>query len=192
MDTSVIEFLSQYDASIIFLGSVFFGESVIIAASYVAAQGVWGIPLVFIYAFLGTILSDSLWFWIGKKLSKWLHTKPSFQKKYQRYTPFIEKIGGKKPFLVLLFIKFLYGTRIITIVYLSIRRIPFSKFLLFNSIGTAIWLCVIIAIGWGVEKGLAYLLPVFSKIEYTILVIVLLIIAFRLFSVWTNKMLIKK
>jgi len=101
-------------------------------------------------------------------------------------------ITGQKPFLALLFIKFLYGTRILTILYLSIRKVHYPTFFLFNTIGTVFWLLVMIFVGWLVGRGTADAGQVFSRVEYTLTALVLLIVLYRIITTWLGKEITKK
>lgn len=73
---------------------------------------------------------------------------------------------SRRAFLALLFIKFLYGTRIITIMYLSIHRLRFRTFFLFNAIGTFLWLLVMVTIGWYASVRIDGDIPDIKKFQY--------------------------
>src|SRR3989344_7628269 len=154
MDLSIINLLTTYQLPAIFIGAFFFGETVILAAAFLAGQGIWSVESVFWLSLAGTVASDSLWFLLGLTFFKFTKRWEKFQDKYKLFLAKLEKITGQKPFLSLLFIKFLYGTRILTIIYLSIRKIHFGRFLIFNTVGTILWLFVMIGVGWLVGQGI--------------------------------------
>ena len=104
----------------------------------------------------------------------------------------LKKIFGQKPFLWLLVIKFLYGTRILTILYLSSQKMRFGLFALFNSLGTILWLAVIMSLGVLGGKGLVNLYPQFQKIQYLIIIILVLVVLFKILTSWISKRLKKK
>lgn len=189
-DNLVIELLTKYQLIIVFVGSFFLGESVIISCGFLAAQGILNMPYVFILAFLGTVISDSLWFCCGK-LIFWKKKNFIDDKKYNKLVKRIDQITGKKQFWALLFIKFLYGTRILTIIYLSIRRIKFSIFTFFNSLGTILWLSVVLTIGWLAGKGYGNVVPVFNGVKYLLIGLIILLILYRVVSQWITKKIAK-
>lgn len=188
----ITNLLVTYQAPAIFLGAFFFGETVIITAAFLAAHGVWSISLVFWLALIGTVVSDSLWFFLGRyffvKTNRWQNER----EKYDHFLVKLERLFGRKPFLILLFIKFLYGTRILTIVYLSLRRMPFWLFLLFNTLGTVIWLLVVLAIGWFAGLGIANILPVFHRVEYAVSILLLILVLYKIVSSWIEKKIAKE
>ncbi|OHB06029.1 MAG: hypothetical protein A3B22_00820 [Candidatus Zambryskibacteria bacterium RIFCSPLOWO2_01_FULL_47_33] len=191
MDPSIINLLSTYQLPAIFLGAFFFGETVILTAAFLAGQGTWSIESVFWLSLAGTVISDSLWFLLGQTFFQFTKRWEKYQDKYQTFLIKLEQTTGQRPFLSLLFIKFLYGTRILTILYLSIRKVRYSTFLLFNTIGTIIWLLVMILVGWLVGRGVGNVVQVFSRVEYIVTALVLLIMFFKVMTTWLSKKIVK-
>lgn len=191
-ESFIYSILQFYGPVMIFAGSVLFGESIILTASVLSAQGLWSPFLVFLLAFLGTIISDGMWFFFGNRFMVWRMKRKKQKKEETNMLSFVEKISHQKPFYVLLFIKFLYGTRILTILYLAHRKISFTKFLLFDALGTIIWLIVLIPIGLLTGKGVLNLTQGVRTFEYIITTIAVLIIFYRLVLLWINKKFMKK
>lgn len=192
MESLIIQLLTTYQLPAIFLGSFFFGETVIIAAGFLYAQGLWSLPNILLLAFAGTILSDSMWFLFGGRILPFIEKKTKHKEKTDKLLKSIEKFVGEKPFLSLLFIKFLYGTRIFTIIYLSIRKIKLLTFITFDTIGTLIWLFVVVGIGWLAGKSVVNLVPFLDKIQYSLLFLVFIIILLRFFTIWISKKITKE
>lgn len=196
MDFLFIQLLLTYQAPAIFLGSLFFGETVILSAAFLAGQGLWSLATVFWLALTGTIIADVIWFQFGKFLMPYMQrlwkNKAKHQDKYQTIVSKLESITGHKPFLALLFIKFLYGTRILTIFYLSAHQIKLSTFILFDIIGTIFWLAVMLALGWLAGQGLADYILIVNGTKFVLLFLVLVVLFFKLASLWLEKKIIKK
>jgi len=190
-ETLVFEFLRLYQLPLVFIGAFLFGETVIISAAFLASQGAMSIFYVALLAFLGTVISDSLWFYFGNYLF-WQRKYLIDNDKYQWVIDQIRQKTGNKSFLALLFIKFLYGTRVLTIIYLSTQKLKFRTFLLFNSLGTMIWLSVILPIGWLAGKGIANFVSLLNKIEYLLIALVIFVIIFRMAAIWLTKKLTKE
>lgn len=182
--------LIDYHLPAIFLGAFFFGETVIISAAVLAAKGYWSLWVVFWFSLIGTIASDCIWFYCGQAIFRLTHRWEKHRPKYERILAALEKLTGKRPFLSLLFIKFLYGTRVLIIMYLSVRRLPFWLFFVFNTIGTAVWLMVILTLGWLTSTQLLDAFPIFNKIQYLLLALLVLILLIRFISIWLRKKLI--
>ncbi len=187
----LIGFFGSYQIPLIFFGSFFFGDTVILSLAVLSAQGVISIYLLILFGFLGTILSDTIWFYAGSYL---LNNKSSFKekvKKYDRLISSVNRITGKRPFLFLLFAKFMYGTRIFFIAYLSIKKLRYPVFLLFDALGTMIWLFALTMIGWLAGKGITNLIPILKKGEYLLTTIILLAIIMRVATGWISKRIAK-
>lgn len=192
LDGSIFHILSLYQLPAIFLGAFFFGETVIITAAFLAAQGFWSLGNIFWLSLAGTLISDSLWFLFGQRILQIFHRWERYKEQSTNLLATLEKITGQRPFLSLLFIKFLYGTRILTIVYLSIRKMKFLTFAVFDTIGSALWLAIIISIGWLAGKGIINLVPFLNKFEYAMLFLILVILIFRFGTIWLSKKITKE
>jgi len=191
MNTFIEPMLLAYQLPAIFLGAFFFGETVVITAAALSAQGIWSVFNVFWLSLAGTVISDAIWFLSGQAIFRLTNKWSKNQKKYQSLIAKLDKITGQKPFLSLLFIKFLYGTRILTILYLSVRQIGFWAFVIFDTVGTIFWLVVVISIGWLAGKGVVNFIPLVHKTEYALLAIVLVVVFFKLITLWIEKKITK-
>ncbi len=184
------QFLGEHQILLIFLGSFLLGESVIITLALLAAQGIISLPFLFLFGVLGTIVSDTAWFYIGKILQ----SKHFFKKKLHRHHRLffsVNKITGKKPFLFLLVAKFLYGTRILFITYLSIRKLRYLTFILFDTLGTMVWFAIIISLGWLAGKGIVNFIPIFRSVQYFVAAIIILLIIIKVLTLWFTKKIAK-
>ncbi len=183
----IIALLITYQFPAIFLGSVIFGETIILAAAYLAGEGWWSVYTVFWITFSGTILSDSVWFYLGGKLIKKSNEWQEKQERYKKLMAFLERVTHGRAFLSLLFIKFMYGTRIITIMYLSIHKLRFRTFLLFNAIGTFFWLLVMVALGWYASIKIGGDIPDIKKFQYGVSALFVFIVLTRVGGVYLRK-----
>jgi membrane protein DedA with SNARE-associated domain len=181
------ELLAQYGWIAVFFGAFFFGETVIITTAVLVFTQEWSLPLALFLTFLGTIASDSIWFLVGQKL-----LGPKFQEteKWKQSEKMIAALSGRfhnKPFLILLFIKFLYGTRVLTIVYLSVRNMSFWTFLLFNTIGTVIWLALLFAMSVLAIQSSASLFSALNWFEVALTAGIASLLAIRIINIWITR-----
>lgn len=186
---AIFSLLSNHAEPLIFLGAFFFGETVIITAAFLATQGVVSLEAVFLFSLAGTLVADIVWFYVGRSALTVTRRFAVYKEKYQGFLSVLERIYGTKPFLVLLFIKFLYGTRILTILYLSMRRMRLYVFLLFDFIGTALWLAAIIALGYFVGRsvGVEGVITSVQRAEMAVLLLLALFFAVRFGSAWITE-----
>jgi len=182
-----IEILTLYQMPAIFLGSFLFGETVILTAAFLSAQGLWSTWTIFWLALLGTLASDALWFLYGQKILTLFHRWEKYQHGSEKFLKALEKLTGSRPHLSLLWVKAVYGVRIFTIIYLSVRKVDFWKFIVLDAIGSAWWIGVIILFGRLAGVGLNDLPVTIDNLEYAAAAIVLIIIIWRLLFTWISK-----
>lgn len=181
--------LAAYRLPAVFGGAFFFGESVIITTAYLTAQLHWPLATVLVAAFLGTVISDSAWFIGGRLLRKQLSRWKVLQKQRAQTHQLVQHLTGTRSFIALLFIKFLYGSRIAMIMYVAAQRVPFLTFTVFNSLGTLVWLAVIFPLGYAAGRGLSHALPLVHAMQGAVVVIVMSALVFRLLSLWLTRKL---
>ncbi len=179
--------LAEHHAWIIFFGTFFFGETIVLTAAGLAAHGHFSVWSVVVWSYLGTVISDGGWFLLARPVARYLDKDRVRRQRYEKVLTWLDRRFGARPERALLFIKFLYGTRIATIVYLSLRRVGVWVFLRLNFLGTGVWLSVIVTVGWLAGKGIESLSPELSRIEYLLPVILLLSVMLRGLVKWISK-----
>jgi membrane protein DedA with SNARE-associated domain len=137
--------------------------------------------------YLGTLIGDTIWFIIGRKIGKHLEKNKKFEKGFKKIAYYFDKLFGKNIVLTLSVVKMLYGTRVITIFYIAKEKIKFMKFMLANLIATLIWLAVIGGIGVLIGLGFTYILNVFKNIQIAITLLIVAVIIFDLLQKKLNK-----
>ena len=183
LENILLGYLNQYQILVIFIGTFLFGDTIVISLAFFAEQGALSLSSLIIFGFLGTVISDSIWFFMSKYLCEIKYIKKKiFQNK--KLVKTVDKLTGKKPLLFLIFAKFLYGTRIIFIIYLSIKKLKYLKFLLYNSIGTVIWLLTLIFLGWFSAKGAVNLIPIFKDAQYLLMIALVLALVIKGITIW--------
>lgn len=171
----------------VFLGTVVLGESVILAAAALAAQGSWSIWSVAVAAFTGTILSDATWFLLAGRLVDRIERDPDRSARLRRHAARLDNWTAARPHLALLFGKFVYGTRILSIAYLSARDTHLKRFLGFDAIGTVIWLAVILPIGYAAGRGIERAGVDLARVDTSLVAVVVAAIAIRGVTEWRRR-----
>ncbi|MDH3306653.1 MAG: hypothetical protein OEO77_03935 [Acidimicrobiia bacterium] len=98
-------------------------------------------------------MSDTIWFRSAAMgMGRW-QADPDRKESLGLATSRLDRLAGKRPHRALLFIKFLYGTRIASLAYMAVRNVPTRTFVLFDAAGTTLWLAVMIPIGGGSDEG---------------------------------------
>ena len=175
---SLLAIFSNYPSLISFLGGLLGGEETLLALSFLAANNMIPLEILFIFGFLGVYVCDLIVFSIGR--FKLVHNFEKLEKHspvYQRIDKFISKLTNESPFLALMYTKFIYGARLLTLIYLGLKKISLKQFLVSNFIVDLIWMSVIIMLGWLAGSGFKFVLDVFKNVQAAIgLVIVFVII----------------
>ena len=187
----IIDFLTLYQVPALFVGAFFFGEAVILAAALLAQDGLWNIWTVFGVSFVATVVSDAICYYIGSTIffkKKWFL---KYENKYKGMVELLDNKVSQRPYLSLLIIKFLYGTRIVTILYLAVKEIGFWKFLLFDIVGTFVWLVAILSIGWFAGMGIGSI-GLYHRLISLLVGLVICILVYQWFEKWVIKNLKKK
>lgn len=188
----LISLLTTYQLPAVFLGAFVGGEGIIITTSFLASRLNWNMASVFTDALLGTVLSDVTWYYGGRYILTRMKRWEDYRTRHQATLTQIEKKAGQRPWLLLLYIKFLYGTRILTVLYLSLRRVSIASFVLFDTLGTMVWLVVVMTIGWLAERGAINLIPFLDTLEHALIILIIAIITVKLMSLWIAKQLTNK
>ncbi len=184
---SLLALLSVYRLSVVFFGAFFFGDSVILTAAYIAGQESWSIVPILLMAFLGTATADTLWFLFGVVLARRFNNVTFMQKEREKAAALLDILAGKNPLYALIYIKFLYGSRVAMILYSAARGISFPVFSLYNSIGIAAWLAIFFPLGYLSGRGIGMVVPSFGGVQSAIAVFVISVIVMRILTLWLTK-----
>ena len=119
------------------LAGIFFeGEMTMISSVIVGQKGYLNLSIVIALGITGTIASDVVYFFLGKKKGRvWLTKHPKYEKKAQS----IFKKLNKAPLTVFISYRFLYGFRTVAPIIIGTSKISTKKFLTLSIISTLIW-----------------------------------------------------
>lgn len=173
------------------LCTALWGDATLI--SFIVFSMVYKLPLGFtlLACYLGTLIADTIWFFIGRKLAKHAAKRPRLEKGYRKIAYYFDKLFGKNITLTLSVVKMLYGTRVITLFYIAKEKVPFKKFMISNLIATFVWLIVIGGFGILIGLGFGYVRNVLKSIQLAIILVIVLIIIFDLIQIKVNEELDK-
>lgn len=133
-------FIEQYGYVAVLLGTFLEGETILILGGLAAHMGYLDLRWVIMAAFLGTLLGDQLYFFLGRRHGQdWLNKRPHWQKRSKR----VLKLMERHQTLLILGFRFLYGLRTITPFVIGMSHVSIRRFILLNIIGALIWAVVI-------------------------------------------------
>jgi membrane protein DedA with SNARE-associated domain len=132
--------ISTYGYAAVAVGTFLEGETILVLAGFAAHQGCLHLPWVYFWAFFGTLCGDQLYFHIGRRRGIAFLEKHPFLK---ARSPGVFEILNRRPLLLALGFRFLYGMRTITPFLLGAGGFRPAKFLFLNVVGGLIWTLVI-------------------------------------------------
>ncbi|MBT1071119.1 DedA family protein [Pelotalea chapellei] len=182
------EYLEAHGYWVLFIGTFFEGEAILIMAGFLAFQGYLDVRAVIATAFLGSFLGDQFYFYLGyykgKALLRRFH---SIAKKFREALHLIEKYGIAVAFIS----RYTYGFRIILPIILGITTLPPRTFLWINMLSAVTWAIVFSLGGYLFGKSATLFLDDVGKYEHYLMLALLGFIAtawlFHMYHVWNLK-----
>lgn len=144
------------------------------------------------FAILGTVLSDSIWYLVGRTVSRKQILEIKFfrkrVKKVEGFLNFFDRVSLE----ALFFSKFVWGTRIVVRLLAGVERVNFFKYLFVTLGSSLIWIFGATVVILFAQKGIGVLLgETISGLALTGLVLLLVVFSYFLFKRWLTKKFLK-
>lgn len=135
-------------------------ESVVLAAGFLAGQGILDIKLVYAVVVLSAIAGDSSGYLIGRTGGQRLIERLSrsfrfIRRRYDGFKTFFDAHGTKAVFMA----RFITGLRFMAGPMAGAAGMRFSQFLRWNVMGALAWCSIMVAGGYLVGSGLSRIIP---------------------------------
>jgi len=128
--------LLSYGPLVIFVWTFFEGETVLLIAGFLAQQGYMSLEWSILAAFVGSLLGDQLYFWLGRKFGEQLLAwRPSWRPSIDRALGLLLRYQN----LFILSFRFIYMVRNVASFSIGMAGVGFRRFTIFNSIAAALW-----------------------------------------------------
>ena len=135
-EENLINLLKEYGYIILFIWSIFEGETGLVMAGVLSHTGDMNIITSIIVAALGGFTGDQIYFYLGKINKKWvLEELKAHRRKFARARLLLRKYGGWVIFIQ----RFLYGMRTIIPIAIGINGYDSKKYAIINFISAFIW-----------------------------------------------------
>ncbi len=171
MSEMISTFVATYGYLAVFVGTLFEGETILLAAGYAAQRGLLDWPIVFAVGVLGGTLGDQIAFLLGRWKGAYMISH--FPALVQR-APRVHRLLERHHVALILVIRFLYGLRIVGPVIMGTSRVPFVRFALLNIVGAILWALVVSGAGYYFGMALEALITDINHFELLILAGILL------------------
>ncbi|MEI6777318.1 MAG: DedA family protein [Chloroflexales bacterium] len=125
------------------------GDSLLFAAGALSAQYASALPfpLLLILMILAAVLGDTVNYWIGSSLGRWMvdRPKPLLKQEYiDRTHKFFEKHGGK----TIIVARFVPIVRTFAPFVAGMGKMPYRQFITFNVVGGVLWVLLFLGTGY--------------------------------------------
>lgn len=137
-------FLFSLAENSLYLGFIVPGTILLIIAGGLAQQGTLSLPIVFLSTCSGTIIGDSISYWLAYFTSVKVLRKPKIQIFIQRYNSYFGPNIGR---FVLLAHHSVYIRSLIPTIA-GVLKINYSKWVMFDIVGALLSCSMFILIGW--------------------------------------------
>lgn len=121
------------------------GETFVLCAGFLAAQGLIDPFLLFLFAWLGSFCGDQVYFWIGRKFG------PRLLHRFPRWRPGVDAaLSWLKRYSTgfILSFRFIYGVRNFSSFALGMSGVAWQRFGVLNLAAAAIWATAFVGAGY--------------------------------------------
>jgi len=154
------------------------GETVLILAAVYAGAGRLNIGLVVLLGFVGALLGDNIGFAIGhfggrplaERYGRYIFLTPE---RLEKATGFFERHGGK----IIIVARFIEGLRQANGIIAGISGLRWTRFLVFNAIGAALWVAVWTSVGYFSGSHIDTIYATATRYDKYLLIAVVLVVA---------------
>jgi membrane protein DedA with SNARE-associated domain len=159
-------FLIAYGPAAVVAGAALEGDMTLILAGVIARLGIFSFPTAVAAGALGTYCADLVWFLVGK----WRGPALRGTRLYGHVGPKVERWAHRFGPIQLVASRFLYGTRIASMVFWGLAGLPLIRFLLIDLAGSILGALVFGALGWGLSGSITVLMGHVHRVELVLLV----------------------
>jgi membrane protein DedA with SNARE-associated domain len=167
--TVTTDFLLNHPYVMLFFGLVVAGETILIPAIFLAITGQLDMTAVFGVALLTTILSDTIWYFLGVYMPTERLRNLSILEKRQGLIKHLEHFFKRYSEIILFSSKYVYGTRVTVQILSGIHRMPFLRYQLVNLLGVASWTGLLIGIAFLVHNSVNRLTSITHTLQWSFL-----------------------
>ena len=150
-----ISSLGAWNYAIIFLAMIVEGDPFLFSAFFLANEGVFGIATLSIVIFLGVLVGDLLWYWLGVKIDKQNFSLREISRRETKLMVWAEKVAApfddhliSRTFHTIFISKFTYGIYHAIILRAGMLRFPIRRFIGYDAISTIVWMAAVGGLGY--------------------------------------------
>jgi len=158
---SMEDFLIHYGLIAVLIGAALEGDVTLLLSGVVAHLGYVHFPVVVAAGSVGAMASDSACFLAGR----WESIKVRQSRAFARASPVVERLTRRLGLWELLLARFVFGTRVASMVWWGIRGLAWTRFVVIDSIGCAAWALAMASLGYVFSGSAAMLIGDVKRVE---------------------------
>jgi membrane protein DedA with SNARE-associated domain len=166
----MVSLIQTYGYWAILLGTMLEGETVLVLGGVVAHRGYLHLYRVILVAFVGAVIGDQFWFYVGRTRGHdWLASRPKWQAAMARW----EGVLSRHQTACTLLFRFVYGFRTVAPLALATSGMSAIRFAILNAVGAVLWALAISCLGYAVGDAAFRLLDDVEHYELAAAIVVI-------------------
>ena len=172
--TELGKIVAQYGYLAVLAGTLLEGETVVLAAGFLAHQGHLSIPLIIMCAIIGSGVSDQGLFFLARLRGGALLAR--FPRVAARVQNLADRARARPVMLTLfaLLFRFFYGLRNVAPIFLGLSSLPTVRFVVLNLIGAVLWATLFSLGGYFFAKILTAVMGTLARYEVAFVALLIL------------------
>jgi membrane protein DedA with SNARE-associated domain len=141
------------------------GDLILVLAGVTAHLGLMHLWLAIAMGAGGCLAGDLGWYAIGRSRSDAIRQSRA----YRRVGPAVERVATRLGTWQILTARFMYGTRVATMLFWGVHRLPLGRFAAVDAAGCVGWALALGVVGYGASTGAAAILGEVKRAEIWLL-----------------------
>jgi membrane protein DedA with SNARE-associated domain len=157
--------LIEHGFAAVLIGTAVEGDFTMVFAGVVANLGYFSFPVAVGVAALGAFIGDTCWYLLGRAHT----TRFRSARFYRNVGPHVEKAARKLGVWQIVAARFVYGTRIASMLFWGLHGLTFPRFALVDAIGCIAAATAFVGLGYLIGNGADVILHQVKRFEFVLL-----------------------
>jgi len=182
------ELLQRYGLWAVFFGTMIEGDLTLLFSGVLARAGLFTFEEAFLVGTAGGFVGDSLSYMIGARFrgrARSLHF-------FARARPRVEKLMRRFGVLSVFIVKYVYGVRTASAIFLGLAHFGFLKFAVLTLASCGVWVGLLAGLGFTFAAGVEKLVGDLRRIQIVLLVVVIILATVYVISRFERRVIEEK
>lgn len=182
------DLLQRYGLWAVFFGTMIEGDLTLLFSGVLARAGLFTFEEAFLVGTAGGFVGDSLSYMIGARFrgrARSLHF-------FARARPRVEKLMRRFGVLSVFIVKYVYGVRTASAIFLGLAHFGFLKFAILTLASCGVWVGLLAGLGFTFATGVEKLVGDLRRIQIVLLVVVIILATVYVISRFERRVIEEK